>query len=144
MCPFCEISEGRLAASVIYEDDLVLAIVPLHAPYPEAAVIFPRQHIDHFTDLPDELAAYVMRIGFKVGKSIMQEYAPERIGMGVHGYGVRHAHFNVFPQNDPQDLVFKKMAYIKEGEVRFGFKNLPIPSRQKMDEIARRLRPGVE
>ena len=56
-CPFCRIAEGELEASVIYEDERVLAIVPLHAPYPESAVVFPRQHIDHFTDLPDELAA---------------------------------------------------------------------------------------
>lgn len=139
VCPFCEISKGKLDASVIYRDAQLMAIVPLHAPYPEAAVVFPHQHIDHFTDLPEPLAAHVMQVGFDMGKRIMQAYAPERIGMGVHGYGVAHAHFNVFPQNDPQDLVFKKMAYIKDDEVRFGFRNLPVPSRQKMDEIAARL-----
>jgi histidine triad (HIT) family protein len=139
-CPFCQIIKGNLEASVIYEDDLVMAIVPLHAPYPESALVFPKTHIDHFTDLPKELAAHVMNVGFDIGKKIMLEYNPDRIGMGVHGYGVAHAHFNVFPQNHPQDLVFKKMAYIKEGEVRFGFKNLPVPSREKMNEIAQTLR----
>tara|TARA_R110001599_G_C12267242_1_gene660980 strand:+ start:2542 stop:2979 length:438 start_codon:yes stop_codon:yes gene_type:complete len=139
-CPFCQIIEGNLEASVIYEDDLVLAIVPLRAPYPESAVVFPKEHIDHFTDLPEELATHVMSVGLDIGKKIMRKYSPGRIGMGVHGYGVSHAHFNVFPQNHPFDVVYRKMAYVKEGEVRFGFKNLPVPSREKMNEIAQSLK----
>lgn len=139
-CPFCQIIQGNLEASVIYEDDIVLAIVPLQAPYPESAVVFPKEHVDHFTDLPKELAAHVMSVGFDIGKKIMSEYSPGRIGMGVHGYGVAHAHFNIFPQNHPQDVVFRKMAYVKDGEVKFGFKNMPAPSREKMDEIAQTLR----
>lgn len=136
-CPFCEIINGNLEASVIHEDELVLAIVPLHAPYPESALVFPKEHIDHFTDLPEALAAHVMRIGFDLGRRIMKAYAPDRIGMGVHGYGVAHAHFNVFPQNHPHDVVFGKMAYLKDDEIRFGFRNIPVPSREKMDDIAR-------
>lgn len=139
-CPFCQIIAGNLDASVIHEDDLVLAIVPLHAPYPESAVVFPKEHIDHFTDLPKELANHVMGVGFDIGKRIMSKYNPGRIGMGVHGYGVAHAHFNVFPQNHPFDVVFRKMAYVKDGEVRFGFRDLPVPAREKMDEIAESLR----
>lgn len=136
-CPFCQIVEGKADASVIFEDEQVLAIVPLHAPYPESALIFPKIHVDHFTDLPEELAEHVMRIGFRLGKKIMRHYKPDRIGMGVHGYGVTHAHFNVFPQNHSLEVVFSKMAYIKNGEIKYGFNNLPIPSRDKMDEVAR-------
>lgn len=142
-CPFCEIIKGHLEASIIYEDDLVLAIVPFHAPYPEAALVFPKEHIDHFTDLPKALAMHVMDIGFDLGKKIVSEYGPDRIGMGVHGYGVAHAHFNVFPQNHAHDVVFGKMAYIKDGEIRFGFRNLPVPSREHMNEIARALKNKI-
>lgn len=139
-CSFCEIIKGKQDASVIYEDDLVLAIVPLHAPYPESAVVFPKEHIDHFTDLPNDLAAHVMSVGFDIGKKIMTEYSPGRVGMGVHGYGVAHAHFNIFPQNHPFDVVYRKMAYLKDNEVKFGFRNLPVPSRARMNEIAERLK----
>jgi histidine triad (HIT) family protein len=141
-CPFCQIIKGDLEASIIHEDDLVMAVVPLHAPYPESAVVFPKEHIDHFTDLPTELAAHVMSVGFDIAKKIMGTYSPGRMGMGVHGYGVAHAHFNVFPQNHPFDVVFRKMAYVKEGEVKFGFDKLPIPSREQMDEIAQSLKSG--
>lgn len=139
-CPFCQVIQGELEASIIHEDDLVMAIVPLHAPYPESAVVFPKQHIDHFTDLPDALAAHTMSVGFNIAKKIMGAYSPNRMGMGVHGYGVAHAHFNVFPQNHPFDVVFRKMAYVKEGEVRFGFNNLAVPSREQMDKIAHTLK----
>ncbi len=142
-CPFCKIIKGNLEASVIYEDDLILGIVPLRAPYPESALVFPKEHIDHFTDLPKQLAIHVMSVGFELGKRIMSEYSPDRIGMGVHGYGVAHAHFNVFPQNHANDVVFGKMAYIKEGEIRFGFRNLPAPSRDRMNDIAKTLRNRI-
>lgn len=138
-CPFCAIINGDLEASVIYEDDLVLAIVPFHAPYPESAVVFPKQHVDHFTDLPKALAMHVMSVGFDLGNKIMKKYSPERIGMGVHGYGVAHAHFNVFPQNHPFDVTLRKLAYCEEGEVRFGFQKFEVPSREKMNEIAETL-----
>jgi histidine triad (HIT) family protein len=132
--------DGTADASVIFEDERVIAIVPLHAPYPESALVFPKVHIDHFTDLPEELAAYVMRVGFELAKKIKQEYGSDRIGMGVHGYGIPHAHFNVFPQQHELEVVFSKMAYIKEGEIRYGFNNLPVPSREKMDEVAQTLK----
>lgn len=138
-CPFCQIVDRTADASVIFEDERVLAIVPLHSSYPESALVFPKVHVDHFTDLPAELAEYVMRVGFDLAKKIKQEYKPDRIGMGVHGYGIPHAHFNVFPQQHPLEVVFSKMAYIKEGEIRYGFNNLPVPSREKMDEVAHTL-----
>lgn len=139
-CPFCEIIRGEREASVIHEDEQLLAIVPLHAPYPQAALVFPKRHVDHFTDLPDALARHVMNVGLEMGRRIMRCYHPDRIGMGVHGYGVRHAHFNVFPQNHHLDVVYRKMAYLRDGEIRFGFRNLPVPPRAQMDEIAARLR----
>ena len=62
------------------------------------------------------------------------------MGMGVHGYGIAHAHFNVFRQNHPNDVVFRKMVYIKESEIRFGFINLRVSSRDQIEEIAQALR----
>lgn len=138
-CPFCEIVKGNLEASIIYEDELVLAIVPLHSIYPESALIFPKEHIDHFTDLPKKLAMHVMSVGFDLGKKIMGLYEPERVGMLVHGYGVSHAHFNVFPQNHPHDVTSRHFAYLKNGEIRFGLEHFITPSREIMDNVAKTL-----
>ena len=49
-CVFCKSHAGIELASIIYKDEYSMAIVPFHSPYPESAVVFPNQHIDHFTD----------------------------------------------------------------------------------------------
>ncbi|MEM1003711.1 MAG: HIT family protein, partial [Bacteroidota bacterium] len=54
-CPFCEIVNGTGPVSLVYEDDLTMAFSPLHPMYPGACIVIPKEHIDHFTDLPDEL-----------------------------------------------------------------------------------------
>lgn len=139
-CPFCKIIEGNLKASVIFEDEFVLAIVPLHSVYPESALIFPREHIDYFTNLPKKLAMHIMSVGYDLGNKIMTEYSPERVGMLVHGYGVAHAHLNVFPQNHPHDITSRKFSYLENGEIKFGLEHFVVPSREQMDEVASRLR----
>lgn len=141
-CPFCLICEGKEAASIIYEDELVLAIVPYISAHPESAVIFPRVHVDHFDDLPHHLVNRIMDVGIKISKKIKQEYNSERVGMLVHGYGVAHAHLNVFPQNHPHDVTSRHFIYLENNEICFDMKHVPKLSRLEMDEIAARLKLG--
>lgn len=56
-CPFCEIVAGTGAVSLVYEDQWTMAFIPLQPIYPGACIVIPKAHIDHFTDIPDELAA---------------------------------------------------------------------------------------
>lgn len=139
-CPFCEIVAGTGPASLVYEDELVMAFIPLQPIYPGACIVIPKLHIDHFTDLPDELAAQVMRIAQRIGRRIMEVYQPLRVGMVVHGFGVHHAHLNLIPQHDPLDITYKHLAYIEEDRVKFDLKQLPEPSRAELDAMAETLR----
>ncbi|MGV6816716.1 MAG: HIT family protein [Thiotrichales bacterium] len=141
-CAFCDILAGILEASVIYEDKKIIAIVPLISVYPESGVIFPKTHIDHYTDLPKDLALHIMDIGFELGKKIMSTCQPDRIGMLVHGYGVPHAHLNVFPQNHPHDITSRKFATVDNGEINFGYDHLDLPSRRQMNQIAELFKLG--
>lgn len=139
-CPFCEIVAGTAPVSLVYEDNLAMGLIPLQPIYPGACIVIPKVHIDHFTDLPDELAAHVMVISQRIGRRIMQVYQPLKVGMVVHGFGVRHAHLNLIPQHDPLDITYKHLAYIEDGKVKFGEKHLPQPSRKELDALAETLR----
>lgn len=138
-CPFCAIIRRESPASIVHEDDQVIAIVPLHSVYAESCIVIPRIHIDHFCELPDELTSHIVLIAQKISRRMKEVYRPERIGMLVHGYGVAHAHLNIFPQNHPHDATSRKFAYLKEGKVCFGLDNIEVPTREKMDEIAANL-----
>lgn len=139
-CPFCDIVRGTAPVSILYEDEATLALIPLKPIYPGACIVIPKLHIDHFTDLPDELAAHVIVVAQHIGRKIMAVYNPLKVGMVVHGFGVRHAHLNLIPQHDPLDITYKHLAHMEDGKVQFTEKHLPEPSRQELDEQAKQLR----
>lgn len=136
-CPFCEIIHNNAPVSKVYEDEHVLALIPLHPVYPGACMVIPKEHIDHFTDVPDAIAAQMMIVAQHIGRKIMDTYQPLRIGMVVHGFNVAHAHLHVFPQYDPMDIMFKHYARIKNGQVSFDPKDIPPPERAILNEMAR-------
>lgn len=139
-CPFCAITQGDAPVSTVYEDEAVMAFIPLHPVYPGACLVIPKAHIDHFTDIPDPLAAKVIITAQRVGRKIMAVYKPLRIGMLVHGFTVAHAHLHLIPQYGPLDIMHKHYAYCEDGDVQFGDKDIPTPSRQELDQMASTLR----
>ena len=58
-CKFCEIVSEHSPASVVYEDEKVMCFMTLRPTREGECVIIPKEHIDHFTDIPDELAAHI-------------------------------------------------------------------------------------
>ncbi|MGF1514812.1 MAG: HIT family protein [Elainellaceae cyanobacterium] len=138
-CPFCAIAAGEAPASVVYEDDDIMAITPLQPVYEGACLVIPRAHIDHFTDMPDDLSASIMLTAQRVGRKIREVYAPLRVGMVVHGFGVPHAHLHVLPQYHPLDIMHKHLAYAEDGAVKFRERDLAEPTRSQLDEMAAKL-----
>lgn len=138
-CPFCEIIAGRSPASIVYEDDLVIAFTTIHQTRPGECLVIPKEHIDHFTDIANPLAAHIMVVGQELGRRMMAELKPLRIGMVVHGFGVAHAHLIVVPQRDPSDIVSGRHAYIDDGAIIFREDIIPPTDRRDLDIIAERL-----
>ncbi len=122
---------------------LVLALIPFRSPYPESCMVIPKKHIDHFTDIEDDLSAHIMIVAQKIGRNIREISKCERVGMVVHGYGVAHAHLNIFPQKNPNDITSRKFAYIENGSIKYGLKNIEQLSREQMDSIAVKLRTCI-
>lgn len=139
-CPFCDIAMGRAEASIIHADDRVLAFLTLRPTRAGECLVIPRQHIDHFTDIPDELASHLMVIAQQIGRHMRKTLSPLRVGMVVHGFGVPHAHLILVPQHDPTDIVSGRHAYLEDGEIRFGAGHLPVTPRHELDAMAQRLR----
>lgn len=102
-------------------------------------LIIPREHIDHFTDVPDEVAMHIMRLAQHLGRRMRAVFSPQRVGMVVHGYGVPHAHLILVPQNDPYDITSAHHAYLDKGRIAFGVQHIPLADRPTLDEHARQL-----
>jgi len=53
-CLFCRIVAGKLPATVVYEDDHVMAINDVFPRAPFHVLVVPRKHIARLSDLEDE------------------------------------------------------------------------------------------
>ncbi len=135
-CVFCKIINKELPASIVYEDHRCIAFMDISPVNIGQCLVIPKEHIDHFTDINDNLAAHIMVIGQKIGRKIMKVLKPERIGFVVHGYGVFHAHLVVVPQHNENDITSIKMLEVVDGKIHPNFKLLQTRSRKELDNTA--------
>ena len=99
-------------------------------------MVIPREHIDHFTDIPDDLAGHIMIVAQRLGRRMLTEFKPARVGYVVHGFGVPHAHLNVVPLHDSSDIISGKHVVAEGSNFRISEENLPKPSREELEAIA--------
>ena len=135
-CIFCKIVAGEVESSKVYEDTEISAFMDIQPVRTGQVLVIPKKHIDHFSDIPDELAAKIFEKAHEVSKVIKSKLNPERVGLVVHGYGVPHAHMIVVPQEHEDDITSGRMAEIKDGRVIFNVRNIPMASREELDRVA--------
>ena len=70
MCVFCRIVEGELPASVVYEDEIVLAFLDIHPITPGHVLVIPKFHTESLVDLPEHDARHMMYVGQMVDKAL--------------------------------------------------------------------------
>ena len=138
-CIFCQIVAGTSPASIVYQDERVMAFMAIRPTTPGECLVIPTTHVDHFTDLDDDTAQRIMVVGQRIGRRLMQVFKPLRVGMLVHGFGVPHAHFILVPQQGPHHLTSDRFASIENGQVVFSEHGIPPAERATLDEHARLL-----
>jgi histidine triad (HIT) family protein len=139
MCIFCSIAKGESEASFLYQDEHCLAFMNIRPINLGEFMVIPRKHIDHFTDLPDELACHILVVAQRLGRNLLRELRPQRIGYVVHGFGVAHAHLNVVPLHESSDIISAKHVVITDDTFSISVERLSIPDRTELDALAMRL-----
>lgn len=138
-CIFCDIVAERAPASFVYRDERVSAFMTLRPTAPGECLVIPNNHVDHFIDLPDALAAHIMTIAQGIGRRVRAAFPLQRVGYLVHGYGVPHAHLIIVPQQGPHHLTSDRFAQVVDGQVVFDMSRVPAADRKTLDEHARLL-----
>jgi histidine triad (HIT) family protein len=124
---------------MIYEDEAVAAFMGIQPTAPGECLVVPKAHVDHFTDVPDDVAQRIMLVGQRIGRRLRTVFRPQRVGYLVHGYGVAHAHLIVVPQHGPYHLTSDRFARVEDGRVVFDLGHVPLADRSSLDEQARLL-----
>lgn len=103
-CIFCAIVAGEAPASLVYEDDLVLAFMDIQPVNPGHTLVIPKAHYPYLADLKPEEGAHMFRVA--------QQIAAALRGTGLRCEGVNlfladgeaafqdvfHAHLHVIPR----------------------------------------------
>jgi histidine triad (HIT) family protein len=138
-CVFCAILRGTEPVSRVYEDDHLLAFMDIRPVRAGQLLIVPRQHTDHFCDLPDELAMRVLQLGQRLARVLRESLQPQRVGMIVHGFGVPHAHLIVLPLQHVWDITSSANACLEGDAVKFRWEQVPLAPRAELDALAAQL-----
>jgi len=108
-CIFCRIVQKQIPASVVYEDERVLAFLDIKPLSEGHTLVIPKAHYENIFDIPLELIEYVhgvtKQIAFAVKKvanangiSIIQQNGK------AAGQDVFHLHVHVIPRYEGQKL----------------------------------------
>ena len=103
---FTKIINGDVPGHFVYKDDAVVAFMTI-APISDGhTLVVPRQEIDHWIDMPPDIASRVMEASLVVGKAIQKAFDPIKVGVMVAGLEVPHVHYHLVPVQKISDLNF--------------------------------------
>ena len=142
-CVFCKIVAGQLESSKVYEDDEILAFMDIQPVQQGQVLVIPKQHIDHFSEIPDALALRIYMKTHALMKAMRKVVRPDRMGLVVHGYGVPHAHVIIVPQHQEDDITSGRMADIENGRIIFTIKKLPVVPREELAQMAQLIKESM-
>lgn len=138
-CIFCKIINRQLPASIIHEDDHVIAFMDIQPVNPGHILVVPKIHKELIAELNEDLTSRLFIVAAKINVAIRKsEIQSEGINYFLAdgeaaGQEVFHTHLHIFPRfrNDGFGLKFHE-NYSK------------LPKREELDEICRNIKHLIE
>jgi histidine triad (HIT) family protein len=94
---FTKIIEGEIPCHKVAETDDHIAFLDINPIAEGHTLVVPKQEIDYFFDLPDELMQRTMDLSRTIANAIDEALEPLRTGIIVQGLEVPHAHLHLIP-----------------------------------------------
>ena len=94
---FTRIIDGELPGHFVWRDDECVAFLSIAPLRPGHTLVVPRLEVDHWLDLPPELAAHLMTVAQRIGRAQQAALNPTRVGLIIAGMEVPHTHLHVIP-----------------------------------------------
>ncbi len=114
---FTKIIRGDIPGNFVWNDEHCVVITTIQPVRQGHLLVIPKQQIDHWDDMPDELAAHVMSVAKKVTKALKQTFPCARVGMIIAGLEVPHTHLHLIPVDSMSDFDFSKAAFAQADEL---------------------------
>ena len=142
-CSFCKIIKGELSAYKVYEDDLCMAFLPLRAINPGHLILCPKEHVEDYHLLSDEITAHLAIKAKALSKAVMRGFSSAKVGYAVAGFEVLHAHMHIIPLHKMHEITSSAYVSIVDGKIEFLSENLIEASDEEKKDIVEKLK-GVK
>ena len=103
---FTKIIHGELPSYKIAEDDRFYAFLDINPLKEGHTLVIPKQEIDYFFDIHDDLLQEYILFSKRVAKAIEKSIPCVRVGLTVIGLEVPHAHIHLIPIDKITDMSF--------------------------------------
>jgi histidine triad (HIT) family protein len=109
-CIFCDVAAGKEPASIVHQDEEVIAILSLDQPNPCKVLVLPRAHIETVFDLSDAQAGALFRVVARVSRAVRDASACDALNLvqsngAAAGQDVQHFHMHIVPRDENDDIV---------------------------------------
>ncbi|MFF2186281.1 HIT family protein [Streptomyces sp. NPDC058155] len=134
-CVFCAIARGEAAASIVFEDEWVIAFMDLQPVTPGHLLVIPKSHAEGLEDLQDDIGMRIWAAAHRLGRALrLSGLRCEGVNLfladGEAAFQeVFHVHLHVFPR-------FKGDPFRIEA-------NWQVRERHELDETALQVRSGI-
>lgn len=113
MCVFCKIIDREIPSTVVYEDELVMAILDINPLTEGHTLVFPKVHVEDLFDCPPDTFEYLSRIVQQVAIDTQLQYQANGFNLlqnskAVSGQIIPHLHFHLIPRYQENELVILK------------------------------------
>lgn len=105
---FTRIVQGEIPCYKVAETEDYLAFLDVRPMAKGHTLVIPKKEIDYIFDLEDAYYAGLMLFAKKVAKAVEAVVPCKRIGVGIVGLEVPHAHVHLIPLNAMSDMHFGK------------------------------------
>lgn len=100
-CLFCDIVRGEIPATILYEDEQVMAFRDIHPQAPQHILVIPRKHISipsEISGADEKLVGHMLKVAADISRSEGFEADGYRLVMNSReqaGQSVFHIHLHI-------------------------------------------------
>jgi len=106
-CLFCEIINGNVSASVVFQDDISMAFLDHRPLFPGHCLIIPRNHFETLSDLPTELIGPFFKNVQLLARAVELALEAEGSFVAINNrisQSVPHLHLHIVPRRKKDGL----------------------------------------
>lgn len=108
---FTKIINGDIPGTFIHQDELCVAIMTIQPLREGHVLVIPKQEINHWYDMDDDLTSHIMLLSKKISQAIKIAFPCERVGLMIAGLEVPHAHVHLFPIDNMEDFDMSALVF---------------------------------